>query len=92
MSYSEGRKTHLLQKIIDKLYREDYVDLPGDEESQAMRWGKNAFAQWEKSAEEVRQAAESKIRSLKRQVVEGSPEWNTLYSKYFEEELIRRGY
>ncbi len=92
MIYSEARKTHLLQKIIDNLYKEDYVDLPGDEESLAMRWGKNAFAQWDKAAEEMQQAAENKVRSLKRQVVEGSPEWNTLYSKYLEEELVRRGY
>lgn len=92
MSYSEARKSSVLQKIIDNLYREDYVDLPGDDPSLAMRWGKKAFAAWEEAAEEMRQAAENKIKSLKRTVVEGSPEWSALFSKYFDEELIRRGY
>lgn len=92
MIYSEARRTFVLQKIIDNLYREDYVDLPDDDESLAMRAGKQAFAKWEKDSDEIRVAAENKIRSLKRQVVEGSPEWNTLFGKYFEEELVRRGY
>ena len=33
----------------------------------------------------------SKIASLKRGVIEGSPEWNILFRRYREEELRKKG-
>ena len=42
--------------------------------------------------DEVDQAAKTKVASLKRGVTEGSPEWDILYGKYFEEEMQRRGH
>ena len=35
--------------------------------------------------------AKKMVASLKRGVVEGSPEWDVMYRKYFEEELNKRG-
>jgi hypothetical protein len=41
--------------------------------------------------DDVDKAAKAKVASLKRGVTEGSPEWDIMYGKYFEEEMQRRG-
>ena len=40
--------------------------------------------------EEMEKRARARITSMKRDVVEGSPEWDILYRKYYEEELDKR--
>ena len=44
-----------------------------------------------KEDDELDAKARSKVSSLKRGVVEGSPEWDILYKKYYEEEVGKRG-
>lgn len=40
--------------------------------------------------EEMENRARARISSMKRDIVEGSPEWEILYRKYYEEELEKR--
>ena len=40
--------------------------------------------------EEVERRARTKITSMKKDIVEGSPEWDILYSKFIEEERDKR--
>ncbi|MGD8376026.1 MAG: DUF507 family protein [Acidobacteriota bacterium] len=40
--------------------------------------------------EEMENRARARITSMKRDIVEGSPEWEILYRKYYEEELEKR--
>ena len=40
--------------------------------------------------EDVENRARARIASMKRDIVEGSPEWDILYRKYYEEEQGKR--
>lgn len=41
--------------------------------------------------EQMEEAARQKITSQKRDIPEGSSEWETLYRKYYDDELKKRG-
>ena len=44
-----------------------------------------------KEEEQVDAAARLKITSQKKEILEGTPEWDVLYRKYYAEELKRMG-
>jgi hypothetical protein len=44
-----------------------------------------------KEEEQVEELARQKILSQKRDIPEGSSEWETLFHKYYDEEMKRRG-
>ncbi|NQZ02490.1 MAG: DUF507 family protein [Bdellovibrionales bacterium] len=89
MNLSDERCQHLVHLVVDGIWNDDLVDYSEDE--RAMRVGNQAMAKFVKECQEVDIAVDKKIASLKRGVVEGSPEWDVLYSKYYEEEMQRRG-
>lgn len=89
MIISEDRQTHLAHVITDAIWDDDLVDFTDDE--MALRLAKKAIAEFVKEDEEIDRKAREKVTSLKRGVVEGSPEWDVLYKKYYEEERGRRG-
>ncbi len=89
MILSEERQSHWAHLLCDGLYHDDLVDYEDDD--QALRAIKRAVTLFVKEASEIDQRAREKVASLKRGVVEGSTEWDVLYSKYFEEEMQRRG-
>ncbi|MCX7979266.1 MAG: DUF507 family protein, partial [Bdellovibrionaceae bacterium] len=64
----------------------DYSD-----EDEALRVAKRAIIEFVRQDEEIDRFARAKVASLKRGVLEGSPEWDILYRKYYEEERSRRG-
>lgn len=89
MIISEDRQTHLAHIIADTIWDDDLVDFVDDE--LAMRAAKRAIAEFVKEDEEIDRQAREKVSSLKRNVIEGSPEWEVLYRKYYEEERNKRG-
>lgn len=89
MIITEDRQSHLARVITDAIWDDDLVDYSDDE--MALRLAKKAIAEFVKEDEEVDTKAREKVASLKRGVVEGSPEWDILYKKYYEEERGRRG-
>lgn len=89
MIISEERQTHLAHVIADTIWDDDLVDFVDDE--LAMRAAKRAIAEFVKEDEEIDRQAREKVSSLKRNVIEGSPEWEVLYRKYYEEERNKRG-
>lgn len=86
---SEDRQSHLVHLITDGIWQEDLVDYT--DEDRVIRVGKQGMAKFIKELDELDQAARKKVSSLKRNVMEGTPEWEVLYSKYYEEEMKRRG-
>jgi hypothetical protein len=44
-----------------------------------------------KIGEEIDSAVRRKIQSYAKKVIEGSPEWDILYRKFFREEEVKRG-
>lgn len=89
MIISEDRQSHLAHMITDAVWEDDLVDFTDDEI--AMRIARKAVAEFVKEDEEIDRRAREKVASLKRGVVEGSPEWDVLYRKYYEEERNRSG-
>ncbi len=86
---SDERLSHIARLVVDGIWDDDLVDYNDDDA--ALRAAKKGLADFVKIISEVDSSARAKVASLKRGVVEGSPEWDVLFSKYFEEELQRRG-
>jgi hypothetical protein len=89
MILSDERVSHFARIIVDGLYDDDLVDYVDDDA--ALRAAKKGLMNFVRTVEDVDKKANEKIASLKRGVTEGSPEWDILYGKYFEEEMQRRG-
>lgn len=89
MILSEERQNHLAHLITDKVWGDDIVDFSDDDE--ALRAAKKAIIAFVKEDAEIDLKAREKVASLKRNVMEGTTEWEILYKKYYEEEKNRRG-
>jgi hypothetical protein len=89
MILSEERLGHLARLIVDGIWNDDIVDYV-DEEA-ALRAAKRGLNLFVKTVEDIDKKVHVKIASLKRGVPEGTPEWDVLYGKYFEEEMQRHG-
>lgn len=89
MILSEERQTHWAHVLTDGVYNDDLVDFTDEDE--ALRAAKRAIVEFVKEEQDIDGKARAKVASLKRGVVEGSPEWDILYRKYYEEERGRRG-
>lgn len=89
MILSEERVSHLARLVVDGIWDDDLIDYVDDEA--ALRAAKRGLNLFVKDVEDVDKTVNAKILSLKRGVVEGSPEWDVMYGKYFEEEMQRRG-
>ena len=89
MIISEDRQNTLAHLITDKIWEDDLVDYTDDDI--ALRAAKRAIIEFVKEDEQVDERARAKVASLKRGVIEGSPEWDVLYRKYYEEERNKKG-
>ena len=89
MIISEDRQVRLAHVIIDSIWDDDMVEYTDEE--LAIRAAKKAVAEFVKEDTAIDQQAREKVATLKRNVPEGSPEWDILYKKYYEEERNRRG-
>ncbi|MGZ3721467.1 MAG: DUF507 family protein [Bdellovibrionales bacterium] len=89
MILSEERVSHLARLIVDGIWNDDLVDYVDDDA--ALRAGKKGLNLFVKVVEDIDKKAQARVASLKRGVQEGTPEWEILYGKYFEEEMQRHG-
>jgi len=89
MIISADRQNHLAHIVTDAVWGDDIVDFQDDD--QALRAAKLAIAEFVKEDEALDQRAREKVASLKRNVMEGTPEWDVMYKKYYEEERAKRG-
>lgn len=89
MMITEDRQSALAHQLTDKIWNDDLVDY--SDEDLALRLAKKAIAEFVKDDQAIDQKARDKVASLKRGVVEGSPEWDILYKKYYEEERGKSG-
>jgi hypothetical protein len=86
---SEERQTHLAHVVIDGIWKDDLVDYT--DEDAAVRAAKRMIEKWVAEEDNIDAVVRSKVTSLKRTVVEGTTEWDLMYSKYYEEEMRKRG-
>jgi len=86
---SEDRQSHWAHMITNAVWDDDLVDFT--DEDMALRLAKQAVVEFVKEDTQIDTYAKEKVASLKRGVLEGTPEWDILYRKYYEEERKRRG-
>ena len=90
MRLSDDRISHIAHLLSDGIWKDDLVDFT--DEGKALSEIKKAIADYLKVEDEADTVARNKIRSLSRDVPEGSREWDILYKKYFEEEASKKGF
>lgn len=90
MRLSDDRISHIAHLVFDGVWKDDLVDFKNEEK--ALIEIKRAIADYLKVEDDADTIARDKIRSLSRDVPEGSREWEILYKKYFEEEASKKGF
>jgi len=61
------------------------------EEGKVRREVKRSIVSFLKVSEEIDLSVRKKLQSFSRKIVEGSPEWEVLYKKFYREEAAKRG-
>jgi hypothetical protein len=90
MILSDERQNNFIRLVVDTIWNDDLVDYTDDDA--AFRFAKKGMSEFLKEYQEIEVKTRQTISNLKRNVVEGSPEYDVLYSKYFEEELKKRNF
>jgi len=90
MMLSEDKISHLSHVLLKNFLDKNLVEVKEDEGT-IRREIKRTIVFELKIGEEIDQIVKKKLQSLSRKVIEGSPEWEVLYKKYFREEEIKRG-
>ncbi len=89
MLLSDEKVTHLSHVILNHVKNPAQARLKV-EEVEVLRAIKRVFAAELKVEEEVDVLVRRRLASYSRPLAEGSPEWETLYRKAFEEEMRKR--
>jgi len=87
---SPDKISHIAHLVGDKLYDDDLMDFPDEDDGPKVF--KKIFTEYFSREDQAGEKARQKIQSLSNAPFEGSPEWETLYRKYFEEEMRRLGH
>ena len=89
MKLTDDRIAHITHLLIDRLYRDDMVDYPHDDDTPAVRAAKKIIIEYCQLEERASETARQMIRKQKKNIPEGSREWDILFRKYAEAELNR---
>lgn len=86
---SEEKMIHVVHLMLDGLEKQGLVSYSNKDETvrEAKKIALLFIGQMNMGAELARQ----RILSQKKPPPEGSPQWETLYAKYYEEELKKKG-
>jgi len=87
---SDEKVTHLSHVLLKGLLEKGLVRLK-DDEGAVRKAIKRAVAAELKVGEDIEAAVRKKLASYQKKMVEGSPEWEILYKKFFREEEVKRG-
>lgn len=87
--FSPDKISHMAHLIGDKLYDDDLMDFPDEDDGPKVF--KKLLTAYFGEEEEMDVRARKKIASLSNPPMEGSKEWEILFRKYREEEVKRRG-
>ncbi len=90
MTLSDEKISHLSHVLLKGLVEKDLID-PIAEEGTVRREIKRSIVAFLKISEDIDLAVRKKLQSFSRKIVEGSPEWEVLYRKFYKEEAARRG-
>ncbi|GAB6183093.1 DUF507 family protein [Thermodesulfovibrio hydrogeniphilus] len=89
MMLSDEKISHTSHVLFNGLKEKGLIKLKVDEQ-EVRREIKRSFINALKKGEEIDEIVKRKLQSFSKKLVEGSPEWNVLYNKFFEEENKKR--
>ena len=90
MMLSDDKISHLSHVLLSGLVKGGLVT-PLQEEGTIRREIKRTIVAELKIGEDIDQMVRKKLQSYSRKLIEGSPEWDVLYKKFFREEEIKKG-
>lgn len=90
MMLSDDKISHLSHVLFKGLIGKKLIELL-EEEGKIRREIKRTILSELKISAEIDSAVRKKLQSFSRKIVEGSPEWEVLYRKFFNEEEVKRG-
>ena len=89
MMLSDARQSFWIHLVVDSLEAAGFVTY--EDKEKAIQAARVTMNQCLRECKEIDMKVKEKISSLKKQVVEGGSEWDTLYYNYLEDEMVRRG-
>ena len=87
---SDDKISHLSHVLLKGLIEQNLVE-PVEDEAAVRREIKRIVVAEIRVGEEIDETVRKKLQSFSRKVIEGSPEWEVMYKKFFKEEEIKRG-
>jgi hypothetical protein len=90
MMLSNDKITHMTHVVLKGLMDKGLITLKEDD-SLLRREIKRTIINELKIGEDIDEAVRRKLQSFSKKLVEGSPEWEVLYKKYYEEDEVKRG-
>lgn len=90
MMLSDNKINVLTNKLVRGLIDSGMI-IPTCDETLIRKDIKRTIIDEMKVGEEIDSMVRKKLQSFSRKLVEGSPEWDILYKKFFEEEEVKRG-
>jgi hypothetical protein len=90
MMLSDDKISHTTHMLLKGLL-ENKLIVPKAEESEVRREIKKTIVNELKIGEDINETVTKKLLSFSKKLVEGSPEWEVLYRKFYEEEEVKKG-
>ena len=90
MMLSDDKISHLSHVLLKGLLDGGVVKI-NNEEGKIRREMKRSIVAFLKVSEDIDETVRKKMQSFSRKIIEGSPEWEVLYKKFYKEEAVRRG-
>lgn len=90
MRLSDDKVSHLTHIVLKGLLDKKAVT-PLTDDSAIRREIKRVIVKDLKVAENIDESIRKKLQSYSKKIPEGSPEWELLYQKFFQEESAKKG-
>ncbi|MDA8338491.1 MAG: DUF507 family protein [Nitrospiraceae bacterium] len=90
MMLSDDKITHMTHVLLKGLMDKGLITLKEDD-GLLRREIKRTIINELKIGEDIDVAVRRKLQSFSKKLVDGSPEWEVLYRKFYEEEEVKRG-
>lgn len=87
---SDEKITRLGHVLLKGLISKGFIELK-NEEDKVWKEIKRSIVSFLRVSEEIDSAVRRKMQSFSKKIIEGSPEWDVLYRKFYREEANRRG-
>jgi len=91
MKLSRDKVTDISHKVVEMLRRSRELRLKGKDPNNVRLEIVRAMTELLTAEDKVDRAARQKIRSQKREITEGTEEWDLLHKRYYSEELKKLG-